>query len=63
MKIVSDRQRRFFGAVASGRSKKSTGPTPAKDHLMLRENKGRMRNLPERSPNRTPRRVSRRGRR
>ncbi len=66
MKIVSERQRRFLGARASGASS-GPGPTPAKATLMLRENKGRMRGLPERAPvreaARTPRRVSYRGRR
>lgn len=49
MKITSKRQQRFFGAVASGKAKKS-GLRPAKARLFLRENKSKMRNLPDRAP-------------
>jgi hypothetical protein len=60
MKITSQQQAKFFGAVASGRAKKA-GLKPAKARKMLRENKGfRMRNLPARTPKRTNSRAPKR---
>lgn len=59
MKIVSKKQQGYFGAVASG-AVKSPSLKPAKARKMLRENRGKMRNLPARASRRTP---SRRGRR
>jgi hypothetical protein len=51
MKITSRAQQGFFGAVASGQARKS-GLSPAKATKMLRENKGQMRALPARAPER-----------
>jgi hypothetical protein len=65
--IVSDRQRRFFGAIAGGAKPMKGGSklTPAKARKVLRDNRGTMHNLPEtsRSTKRGVRRVSTRGRR
>ena len=61
MKIVSKAQQKFFGAVASGRAKK-TGLKPAKAMQMLKENRGmKLAELPERKAKRsTARRPSER---
>ena len=62
MKIVSQKQARFLGALAGGRFKKKGGPSRAKARKMLRENRGfKMRDLPVRSSKRkSARRSSRR---
>ena len=51
MKIVSQKQAAFLGGVAGG-SIKAPGLTAGKAHKMLRENKGQMRALPARAPER-----------
>ena len=48
MKIKSKAQQGFFAAIAAGKGKKD-GPSPTKAMLMLRENKGKMKNLPQRT--------------
>ena len=67
MKIVSQAQAGFLGAVASGRARGKPGLTASKAHTMLKENRGlKLRGLPVRAserpairrPSRTP---SRRG--
>ena len=65
MKIVSQAQARFLGAIAGGNVKRKSGPSKAKARKMLRENRGfKMRDLPERAPSRKPaRKVSRSTRR
>jgi hypothetical protein len=61
--VKSKAQQGFLGAVASGSAKK-TGLTPNKARQILHDNRGTMRNLPDRAPEaRVPRRVSTRGRR
>jgi hypothetical protein len=60
MEITSKAQQKFFGAVASGSASK-TGLSPQKARLMLHENRGKMRSLPDRaSGEREKRPVSRR---
>lgn len=60
MKIVSQQQAKLFGAVASGRVKKS-GLRPEKARKMLRENRGfKMRDLPVRSKSRSRSRAPKR---
>ena len=69
MKIKSQAQAGYLGAVASGRARGNPKLTPRKAKMMLNENRGmKMRSLPERAPARPPskraaRRVSSRGRR
>lgn len=61
MKITSQRQARFLGAIAGGNAV-GRGPSPMKARLMLRENKGmKMASLPERAPERISQRTSKRG--
>ena len=64
MKIASQAQARFLGAISRGAKPKSgSGPTPLKARTMLRENRGlKMAALPARAPVRaSSRRASRRG--
>lgn len=59
MKIVSQKQARFLGAIAGGNLRKKGGPTRTKARKMLLENRGfKMRDLPVRVPSRTPKRTN-----
>lgn len=62
MKITSQKQAGFLGRIASGKKPRGgKGPTPAKARKMMAENRGKMRDMPERAPQRKASRTSRRG--
>lgn len=65
MKITSRKQARFLGFIAGGgKPKGGKGPSQGKAQKMMMENRGmKMRDMPERAPQRGAKRVSRRGRR